>query len=99
MENENALENTLGRFHFTPAQTFFAPTEIFYVEYKAFSPHYFRKLFGKRKLVSTKFAKIAKYSQDTALRNIQDLLKKGILFKLSEGGRSTAYDVVRTQKM
>lgn len=43
------------------------------------------------KLNSSKWAKIAKCSQDTALRDIQDLLQKDILVKEEGGGRSTSY--------
>lgn len=43
------------------------------------------------KLNSSKWAKIAKCSQDTALRDIQDLLNKDILVKEEAGGRSTNY--------
>lgn len=42
-------------------------------------------------LTSSKYAKIAKSSQDTALRDIDDLLKRGILVKEPGGGRSTSY--------
>jgi len=42
-------------------------------------------------LTSSKWAKIAKCSQDTALRDIQDLINKGILIKSDAGGRSTRY--------
>ena len=43
------------------------------------------------KLTSSKWAKIAKCSQDTALRDIQELLKLGLLAKDAAGGRSTSY--------
>ncbi len=43
------------------------------------------------KLTSSKWAKIAKCSQDTALRDIFDLVKKGVLNKETAGGRSTSY--------
>ena len=43
------------------------------------------------KLTSSKWARIAKCSQDTALRDILELVKKGILVKDSAGGRSTNY--------
>jgi len=43
------------------------------------------------KLTSSKWAKICKCSQDTALRDIKDLLDKQILKKLPGGSRSTAY--------
>lgn len=43
------------------------------------------------KLTSSKWAKIAKCSQDTALRDIQQLMEQGILVKEESGGRSTSY--------
>ena len=43
------------------------------------------------KLTTSKWAKIAKCSQDTAYRDILDLVKKNILIKDSAGGRSTGY--------
>ena len=42
-------------------------------------------------LTSGKWAKICKCSPDTALRDINDLIDKGILTKSSSGGRSTHY--------
>jgi len=44
-------------------------------------------------LTSSKWAKIAKCSQDTALRDIQDLMDKSILRKSDSGGRSTNYEL------
>ena len=46
------------------------------------------------KLTTSKWAKIAKCSQDTAARDIQDLIEKRILYKLPGGGRSTGYDLI-----
>ena len=43
------------------------------------------------KLTSSKWAKITKCSQDTALRDIDGLLQRGVLVKEAPGGRSTAY--------
>ena len=43
------------------------------------------------KLTSSKWAKLTKCSQDTALRDINDLLAQGVLVKESAGGRSTSY--------
>lgn len=43
------------------------------------------------KLNTSKWAKIARTSQDTALRDIQDLVNKKILEKEASGGRSTSY--------
>jgi len=40
---------------------------------------------------SSKWAKIAECSQDTALRDIDDLLGKGVLAKEPGGGCSTSY--------
>jgi len=45
------------------------------------------------KLTSSKWAKLAKCSQDTALRDITALLEFGILRKSDAGGRSTGYEV------
>lgn len=45
------------------------------------------------KLTSSKWAKIAICSQDTAIRDIQDLINKGMLRKEAEGGRSTNYEL------
>lgn len=45
------------------------------------------------KLTSSKWAKIAKCSKDTAIRDINDLIKKDILQKESAGGRSTNYEL------
>jgi len=51
------------------------------------------KLFDgfRGKLTSSRWAKIAKCSQDTALRDILDLVEKKILVKDTAGGRSTSY--------
>lgn len=46
------------------------------------------------KLKSSKWAKIAKCSTDTALRDIKDLMEKGILKQEERGGRSTNYELV-----
>ena len=45
------------------------------------------------KLTTSKWAKINKCSQDTALRDIQDLINKDILQKEPSGGRSTNYEL------
>jgi len=47
------------------------------------------------KLTTEKWAKLEKVSHDTALRDIQDLIKKGILKHEQSGGRSTAYALIR----
>src|SRR4030042_72932 len=45
-------------------------------------------------LTTSKWAKIAKCSQDTALRDIQALVNKKILQKNPSGGRSTTYTLI-----
>jgi Fic family protein len=45
------------------------------------------------KLTSSKWAAIAKCSPDTALRDITDLMARGILRKSDAGGRSTSYEL------
>jgi Fic family protein len=45
------------------------------------------------KLNSSKWAKLAKCSQDTALRDIDDLVSREILTKDAAGGRSTSYSL------
>lgn len=45
-------------------------------------------------LTTSKWAKLAKCSQDTALRDITDLLERKILKKENAGGRSTHYRLV-----
>ncbi|MDD3354342.1 Fic family protein [Zoogloea sp.] len=45
------------------------------------------------KLTSSKWAAIAKCSADTALRDINDLLARGVLRKMAGGGRSTGYEL------
>jgi Fic family protein len=46
------------------------------------------------KLTTSKWAKLTKCSQDTAYRDVLDLVERGALRKDSGGGRSTSYSVV-----
>jgi len=46
------------------------------------------------KLQTSKWAKMAKTSTDTALRDIKDLVKKGILQQTDERGRNANYELV-----
>lgn len=46
------------------------------------------------KLTSSKWAKIAKCSKDSAVRDINDLIEKRILQKEAAGGRSTNYELI-----
>jgi len=45
------------------------------------------------KLTTSKYAKLAKCSQDTALRDILPLVDQGVLVRNPEGGRSTSYSL------
>jgi Fic family protein len=45
------------------------------------------------KLTTSKYAKLAKCSQDTALRDILGLVSAGVLVKDDAGGRSTSYSI------
>jgi Fic family protein len=49
------------------------------------------------KLSTSKYAKLAKCSNDTALRDIGSLLKRGILIQDVGGGRNTSYHLVEPQ--
>jgi Fic family protein len=49
------------------------------------------------KLTTSKWAKLTKCSQDTALRDISDLLNRQILSKDEAGGRSTSYSLCLQQ--
>jgi Fic family protein len=46
------------------------------------------------KLTTSKWAKLAKCSQDTAYRDILDLVQQGALKKDLGGGRSTSYSLL-----
>ena len=50
------------------------------------------------KVTSSKWAKIEKCSPDTALRDINELIRQGILQKATSGGRSTNYLLVLSEK-
>ena len=46
------------------------------------------------KLTSSKWAAVARCSQDTALRDITELLERGVLKKSEASGRSTSYELM-----
>ena len=48
------------------------------------------------KLTNAKWAKIAKCSSDTGLRDLQYLVDRGILARGEEGGRSTSYSLAKS---
>lgn len=51
------------------------------------------------KLTSSKYAKLAKCSNDTALRDIKLLLARGILIQEEGGGRSTSYRLADDERL
>ena len=51
------------------------------------------------KLTTSKYAKLAKCSQDTALRDILPLVERGILVRNPEGGRSTSYALANIRRI
>jgi Fic family protein len=82
---EKTLHNVLAKAHFWEKHTTTALNER---QHKMLN----KLLDGfDGKLTSVKWAKINKCSTDTALRDIQDLIKKSILQKDPAGGRSTNY--------
>ncbi|MCF6767391.1 hypothetical protein L3V86_03295 [Thiotrichales bacterium 19S11-10] len=48
---------------------------------------------------TSKYAKIAKCSNDTALRDIQELKRQGILVQNPSGGRSTSYRLIDADEL
>jgi Fic family protein len=51
------------------------------------------------KLTTSKYAKLAKCSEDSALRDIQALVKRSILIQNEGGGRSTSYSLTETPEL
>jgi len=49
------------------------------------------------KFTTSMYAKLAKCSHDTALRDIQSLIEGGLLVRNSEGGRSTSYSLTKNR--
>ena len=49
------------------------------------------------KLTTSKWATLTKSSQDTALRDIQQLVERGLLMRNAAGGRSTSYSLALLQ--
>ena len=86
-ETENTLAGVFKKAFFWETN----PAESFSGRQRAMINRLFDGFYGK--LTSSKWAKITKCSQDTASRDISDLIKKGILKKDSAGGRSTSYSL------
>ena len=82
---EHVLAGIFLKAHFWKAHT----DKPFNERQRAMINRLFNDFEGK--LTSSKWAKLAKCSQDTALRDIDDLVKRGVLVKEPGGGRSTSY--------
>jgi Fic family protein len=52
----------------------------------------------EEKLKTSKWAKMAKCSTDTALSDIKDLIEKGVLKQEDSGGRSKNYELITDEK-
>jgi len=50
------------------------------------------------KLTTSKWAALAKCSQDTALRDIGELVERGVLVRNPAGGRSTSYSLIEPER-
>jgi len=50
-------------------------------------------------LTTSKYAKLAKRSSDTALRDIRELLSRGVLVHNPSGGRSTSYRLAEPENI
>lgn len=86
-ETENTLSDILRRAHFWKMHI-----DSHFNERQRFMLNkLLDDFFGN--LTSSKWAKLTKCSQDTATRDIQDLINRGILRKESAGGRSTSYSL------
>lgn len=53
----------------------------------------------KGHLTTSKYAKLAKCSNDTALRDIKELLERGIIVQNPGGGRSTSYRLAQADEL
>ena len=88
---ENILAGIFHKAHFWEAHTH----KPFNERQRAIINRLFDGFEGK--LTSSKWAKLANCSQDTALRDIDDLVKSGVLVKEPGGGRSTSYALADQQ--
>ena len=86
---QTALQGVLGKARFWEK---FAATSLNDRERKVVN----RLLDGfDGKLTTSKYAKLTRCSQDTALRDIVHLMERGILRRGGAGGRSTNYELVK----
>ena len=89
VETETGLQNVLRKAEFWEKHTNVPINE----RQRLMINKLFDDFYGK--LTSSKWAKITKCSTDTALRDIKDLMEKGILSQDEAGGRSANYMLKR----
>ena len=89
LETENSMQNILLKTEFWEKHKDILINE----RQRLMINKLFDDFFGK--LTTSKWAKITKTSTDTALRDIKDLLEKGILQQEEAGGRSANYSLIK----
>ena len=89
LETENSMQNILLKTEFWEKHKDILINE----RQRLMINKLFDDFFGK--LTTSKWAKITKTSTDTALRDIKDLLEKGILQQEEAGGRSVNYSLIK----
>jgi Fic family protein len=90
--SEKTLETVLTKAEFWRTHS----GESFNERQRSVINRLFEDFYGK--LNSSKWAKLTTCSQDTALRDINDLLQRHILIKDEAGGRSTSYHLLTEKK-
>ncbi|MBF0491651.1 MAG: Fic family protein [Deltaproteobacteria bacterium] len=88
LKSEETLEDVLGKSKFWKIHA----EELFNERQRAILNRLLDGFQGN--LTSSKWAKLAKCSQDTALRDLNDLVERKILKKNNAGGRSTHYRLI-----
>ena len=89
LETENSMQNILLKTEFWEKHKDIQINE----RQRLMINKLFDDFFGK--LTTSKWAKITKTSTDTALRDIKDLMEKGILQQEEAGGRSVNYSLIK----
>ncbi|HNX13031.1 MAG TPA: Fic family protein [Paludibacteraceae bacterium] len=89
LETENSMQNILLKTEFWEKHKDIQINE----RQRLMINKLFDDFYGK--LTTSKWAKITKTSTDTALRDIKDLMEKGILQQEEAGGRSVNYSLIK----
>ena len=89
LDTENSMQNILQKTKFWETHKYMQVNE----RQRLMINKLFDDFFGK--LTTSKWAKITKTSTDTALRDIKDLIGKGILQQEGDGGKNTNYELLK----